>query len=158
MESGAEITSTEFWRFAQIANAENLDYLVIGGLALNFHKILRNTIDSDIWVKPNTANFLKLKSILEKLGYEKDELQFLNELSINQPFVFGIEGPIEFLTHVHYQFDFNDCQARATHFSIDSASIPVISLIDLRELKIRAGRSQDLRDVILIDEFLAKTK
>jgi hypothetical protein len=48
LEQGAEINSTEFWRFAQFAGEEGLEYLVIGGLALNFHRILRNTIDSDV--------------------------------------------------------------------------------------------------------------
>lgn len=158
MEPGREISSTEFWRFAQFAGEEKLEYLVIGGMALNFHKILRNTIDSDIWIHPKQANFQKLKTVLIKLGYAPDELTFLDALPETEAFVFGIEGPIEFLTKVHFGFSFPVCFERALFHQIDSTSIPVISLSDLRELKIRAGRPQDMRDVGLIDAFMEKQK
>lgn len=156
MEPGREISSTEFWRFAQFAGEEKLEYLVIGGMALNFHKILRNTIDSDIWIHPKQANFQKLKSVLIKLGYVPAELTFLDALSETEPFVFGIEGPIEFLTQVHFDFTFPVCFERAIFYQIDSTLIPVIRLSDLRELKMRSKRPQDLRDVLLIDAFMEK--
>lgn len=81
LEPGREISSTEFWRFAQFAGEEKLEYLVIGGMALNFHKILRQAINSDIWIHPKQANFPKLKSVLIKLDYAPDELPFLDALS-----------------------------------------------------------------------------
>ena len=132
--------------------------MVIGGLALNFHKILRNTIDSDIWIKPETSNFQKLKSVLIKLDYTQEELTFLDDLKQTEPFVFGIDGPIEFLTVVHFSFDFETCFERAMFYQIENISIPILGLADLRDVKVRAGRPQDLRDVILIDEFLEKRK
>jgi hypothetical protein len=67
LETGREINSVTFWEFAKLAQKEGLQYLVIGGLALNFHKILRNTIDSDIWINPEISNFLKLKYFLIQL-------------------------------------------------------------------------------------------
>lgn len=158
MEAGREIASTEFWRFAQFAAEEQLEYLVIGGMALNFHAILRNTIDSDIWINPRQTHFKKLKSVLLKMGYENTELSFLDALSETEPFIFGIEGPIEFLTQVHSGFFFPACFERALFHHIDRTRIPVLGLTDLRELKIRSGRPQDLRDVLLIDAFLEKQK
>jgi hypothetical protein len=156
LEQGQEIHSTEFWRFAQLAAKEELSYLVIGGLALNFHKILRNTIDSDVWIKPDKGNFQRLKSVLQKLGYEQTDLDFLDNLSETEPFIFGIDGPIEFLTIVHFAFDFEECFQRSKICTIESTPIPILGLLDLRDLKVRAGRPQDLRDVILIDEFIEK--
>jgi hypothetical protein len=40
---------------------------------------------------------------------------------------------------------------------VEKIQIPILSLLDLRELKVLAGRPQDLRDVILIDEFIEKS-
>ena len=131
--------------------------MVIGGMALNFHKILRNTIDTDIWVEPSVENFCKLSRILEKMGYEPAEFQFLNEHVLQETLIFGIEGPIDFLSSVHKEFDFQDCFTRSLSMSIGEVKIPILSLLDLRELKIRAKRPQDLRDVGLIDDFLKES-
>lgn len=158
MEKGGDIAFTEFWRFAQIAANEQLEYMVIGGLALNFHKILRNTIDSDLWIKPLKENFVKLKKILIEMGYDEEDLNYLDSLTESETCVFSIDGPIEFLTQVHHSFHFQTCYERAMHFQIEKTEIPVLGLTDLRDLKVRAKRPQDLRDVILIDEFLEKNR
>jgi hypothetical protein len=77
LETWGEINSAAFWDFARLAHRERLQYLVIGALALNFHKILQNTVDSDIWIKPEKSNFLKLKQILLQMQYDEKNLQFL---------------------------------------------------------------------------------
>jgi predicted nucleotidyltransferase len=156
MEKGGEITSTEFWRFAQLAAKHQFEYLVIGGLALNFHKILRNTIDSDLWIKPTKENFSKLKTILIEMGHEEADVEFIDTLTITETCSFCIDGPIDLLTQVHRSFVFDECIERAFFYQIDNIKIPIIGLNDLRDLKIRAKRPQDLRDVILIDEFIEK--
>ena len=156
MEKGGEIALTEFWRFAQVAASKQFEYLVIGGLALNFHKILRNTIDSDLWIKPTKENFNKLKMVLLEMGYEIADVDFIDTLTITETCSFCIDGPIDLLTQVDRSFEFDECIERAFFYQIDNIQIPIIGLNDLRDLKIRAKRPQDLRDVILIDEFLEK--
>ena len=61
------------------------------------------------------------------------------------------------MTHVHYRFRFGECAARALVFEVEDIPIPILSLVDLREMKVLSGRPQDLRDVILMDEFMAKS-
>jgi predicted nucleotidyltransferase len=156
MEKGGEITTTEFWRFAQLAAEHQFEYLVIGGLALNFHKILRNTIDSDIWIKPTGENFTKLKTILLEMGYEAADVDFVDSLTETEACSFSIDGPIDFLTQIHQSYAFGDSFGRAYFYQIENIQVPVIALSDLRDLKVRAKRPQDLRDVILIDEFIEK--
>jgi len=70
--------------------------------------------------------------------------------------VFSIEGPIDFLTEVHRNFSFLDCHARSKLIAPQGTPISVLSLTDLRELKILARRPQDIRDVGIIDDFLSR--
>jgi hypothetical protein len=155
MEGGLDVNNTEFWRFAQSAARLDLRYMVIGGLALNFHGLLRNTVDSDVWISPEEGNLQILKQVLSSLDYEEKDFDFL-ENSKSTALVFSIEGPIDFLTEVHRNFQFDDCFGRIQHFQVERVLIPVISLADLRELKILCRRPQDLRDVVIIDEFLSR--
>ena len=157
MESGLALNSTEFWRFAQAADAHKLRYLVIGGLALNFHGLLRNTIDSDVWIDPVMDNILRLKKVLVALDYEEMDFDFLEKAG-SDALVFSIEGPIDFLTSVHRNFLFEDCFQRASFFEMEKIRIPVISLPDLRDLKVLARRPQDLRDAGLINDFLEQKR
>lgn len=156
METGGDIMSTEFWRFALVAASKQFEYLVIGGLALNFHKILRNTNDSDLWIKPTKENFNKLKAVLIEMGYEEADVDFVDTITETETSSFCIGGPIDFLTQVHPSFVFDACMERALICQIDEIRIPVLGLSDLRNLKVRAKQPQDLRDVILMDEFIAK--
>lgn len=146
--------TTEFLRFARSAAAHKLEYLVIGGLALNLHKILRNTIDSDIWLNPTPANVNALGHVIREMGYGEDEIESILALNLKEPNVFQLEGPIDILTHVHRDFEFEDCFQRAFFSPLEEDFIPVLSLDDLRELKVRVRRDQDLRDILLIDEHL----
>jgi len=70
-----DVGTIEFFRFAKLAWHYELEYLVVGGLALNFHEIARNTIDSDVWLNPKKDNYLKLDRVLIDLGYDSDEME-----------------------------------------------------------------------------------
>jgi hypothetical protein len=146
--------STEFWRFVRLAESHQLEYLVIGGMAMNFHGLLRNTIDTDIWLKPTRENLDRLCEIVLEMGYDADEFRFLREIQEIQNLVFMIEGPIDFLTTLHHRIHFDDCTVRKTVVQLEGIPIPVLGLEDLRESKILARRDQDLRDVLIIDKKL----
>ncbi len=90
------------------------------------------------------------------MGYEIADFDFIDTLTITETCSFCIDGPIDLLTQVDRSFVFDECIERAFFYQIDNIQIPIIGLNDLRDLKIRAKRPQDLRDVILIDEFLEK--
>jgi hypothetical protein len=155
MEGRLAVSNTEFWRFAQLAAQLNLQYMVIGGLALNFHGLIRNTVDSDVWISPDSGNLQALMQVLKAMDYREENYAFLGNPN-SDALVFSIEGPIDFLTVVHRNFEFNACFGRAKISTLDNIHIPVLSLQDLRELKVLTRRPQDLRDVIIIDEFLSK--
>lgn len=47
--------------------AESVDYLVIGGVALNFHGVGRATEDLDLFIKPDPENVDRLRAALHRM-------------------------------------------------------------------------------------------
>ncbi len=47
--------------------------MLIGGLAVNFHGIIRNTQDMDIWLAPTNENSDLFYKVLLDLGYTEEE-------------------------------------------------------------------------------------
>jgi hypothetical protein len=52
----------DYQRFFEGLNKEDIDYLVVGGLAVNLHGIPRMTYDIDLMVSLDTGNIMKLLS------------------------------------------------------------------------------------------------
>lgn len=48
-------------------NAARVDYVVIGGVALNIHGLVRATEDLDVFVRPDAANIARLRAALKAL-------------------------------------------------------------------------------------------
>jgi predicted nucleotidyltransferase len=142
-------------------NKLGIDYLVIGGLAVNFHGVPRMTYDIDLMVLLESENILKLVTKLTQWGYKPkipidprdlaDEtrrsswicekgmkaVNFYSEtLSIGEIDIL-IETPISY----------EELKSRAIRVELKDEKIPTVSIHDLIELKLRAGRKQDLADV-----------
>ncbi|GAB2628912.1 hypothetical protein GCM10027035_23520 [Emticicia sediminis] len=105
----------------------------------------------------NENKALLLKTLLE-IDYVESEIADIGEQDFTEPQVFTLVGPIDILTVVHKKFDFDECYERAKVQQIQSHTIRVLHINDLREVKVLAKRNQDFRDVILIDDFLKDEK
>src|SRR5688572_6300196 len=46
-------------------NAEGVDYVVVGGVAMNLHGVVRATEDLDVFIRPDAANVEKLRRALK---------------------------------------------------------------------------------------------
>ena len=76
-------------------NAAEVDYLVVGGYAVNFHGYERSTGDLDIWVKSTEINKNKICTALIKLGYPEENVANINSFDFSKPFLFLIgEKPL----------------------------------------------------------------
>jgi predicted nucleotidyltransferase len=142
-------------------NHLGIDYLVVGGLAVNFHGIPRMTYDIDLMVHLERENILKLVSKLTQWGYKPkipidprdlaDEtkrnswvhekgMKALNFYSETLPI-----GEIDIL--IDSPIPYEELRSRAIRVELQDEKIPTASIHDLIELKVRAGRKQDLADV-----------
>lgn len=149
-----DLEDLQFLAFVKKAQIHELNFLIIGGLALNMHGIARNTQDADVWLEPTNENKSRLLKTLLDLGYTEEELADLAQEDFTQAQVITIEGPIDLLTQVHRTLDFYVCERRARVWQVLDSPVKFLHINDLREAKILARRPQDLRDVILIDDFL----
>lgn len=150
-----DLENNEFLGFTRCAQEYKLEYMIIGGFAMFLNGLNRATEDVDIWIKPTKTNGDILIEVLACMDYEEDDLNKLRSLDFTQVQVFGLNNELDILTQVHDKFDFDVLFERSRITTNGQGSvIHFLHLNDLRELKILARRPQDLRDVIMIDDFL----
>ena len=155
-----DLENEEFRLFTEHAIRNDLRYMVIGGFAMYLNGLARNTEDVDIWIEPTTLNGQRFIHTLLGMGYTDDELDQVKALDFTQPQVFGLNNYLDILTVVHRKFDrsaprFEECFQRSRSVQNQYGNtIHFLHLNDLREQKIVARRPQDLRDIVMIDDFL----
>jgi len=53
-------------------NSNKVDYMVVGGFAVNVHGFTRSTTDIDIWIDLKKKNLERLLKAFVELGYNKE--------------------------------------------------------------------------------------
>ena len=142
-------------------NGLGIDYLVVGGLAVNFHGVPRMTYDIDLMILLESENILKLVIKFTQWGYRPkipiDPRDLADEMKRNswihekgmKAFNFYSEilpiGEIDIV--IDTLIPYKELKSRAIRVELQDEKIPTVSIHDLIELKLRAGRKQDLADV-----------
>lgn len=133
----------------------NLDYLIVGGHAVNVHGYLRGSDDFDVWLNNSTANLSMFRRVLLQLGIEREDVHQLVQ-SIAKPgdravFRFRINDySIDFLLHLHGAADYIITKERCFRVTVGDTEIPFVSLENLIASKLAAGRPKDLLDVEIL--------
>lgn len=139
--------SPTFAMFLKCLNDQQVEYLLIGGYAVNLHGYKRTTNDMDVWIAISPANPGKIIRALDAYGFdvdEMDEAMFTKERSIVR---FGDEPlKIEVVTTIG-GVEFSECVKRAEAAEIAGLTVPIIGLEDLRINKAASGRPKDLVDL-----------
>lgn len=151
-----DLENAEFLAFTNCAQSVGLEYLIVGGFAMFLNGLNRATNDVDIWINPTVDNGNRLLDVFRCMNLDQTELFKLEQLDFTQPQVFGFEGELDIITHIHRRFNFPEVFERSRKLVNAQGSVMYfLHLNDLRELKILARRPQDIRDVIMIDDFLS---
>ena len=127
----------------------DVEFLIIGGYAVNYYGYNRTTSDLDIWIKPDNFNKKKLIHVLEELGFSEDGLQTLNRSNFENVFVFHIwEKPfrVDFLTHIS-GIDFKKAFDAKEMVLIQGLELPMIDFEHLVLSKMTTNRLRDKADV-----------
>ncbi|MBM3920455.1 MAG: hypothetical protein FJ347_04420 [Sphingomonadales bacterium] len=128
---------------------DNVEFLVVGGFAVNFYGYRRTTGDVDLWLKPDNQNKLKLIEAFNKLEIEETDILYLKSLNFESHLAFHIgEEPsrIDFLTHIN-GVEWSKAWEAKTAVKIEKLDIPFIHKNHLIESKIMTGRAQDIADI-----------
>lgn len=127
-----------------------IEFLLIGGYAVNYHGYPRFTMDMDIWLKPDNENKLRFVSFLQDQGFSRESIDHLKGLDFNtaQSFHMGeLETRIDFLTKISGSVEFNEAYARCSKLPLAGKLVPIIQYEDLIVNKMMSGRPQDKADI-----------
>jgi len=132
--------------FAAFA-AASVDYVVVGGVAVNAHGFIRNTRDLDIFIRPTVENAEATFQALLDLGAPLDGLSSTDLLNDEEHYQLLTEhGHIDILTSIG-EMGFDQVWRNRVETEIDGITVRFISKSDLIENKRQVGRLIDLADV-----------
>jgi predicted nucleotidyltransferase len=149
-------------------NKRKVNYLVVGGIALVLHGVVRLTADLDLIVKLQSDNLAKFISVMKELGYKprvpvKAE-EFIDpakrEIWIKEKGmrVFSFYHPKKTVALVDVFVDepieYRKLEAEQKWIKAGGIKIPVISVKHLIELKEISGRAQDIADIKALREVI----
>ncbi len=136
-----------------------VDFVVIGGFAVQTHGHLRTTKDLDIIPTPSSENLVRLGRALEEIDAQLRGVD-AHLLGIDVTNARHLAAGANFtLTTRHGWLDvfahdetpgappYNDLRARALEVEVAGVTVAVVSLDDLLRLKRAAGREVDLHDI-----------
>lgn len=137
----------DFIEFLRLLNANEVEYLLVGGFAVAIHGYPRATADIDVWVARDDDNARRIVAALRSFGFDVPSLTeelFLDPDRIVRMGVAPLR--IELLTSID-GVEFDECAPRAIVQLVEGSPIPVIGLDDLKTNKRASGRSKDLADL-----------
>lgn len=144
----ANIFNEHFRDFIEALNDNEVEYVLVGGMAVILHGYVRGTGDMDIWVNKTKDNYRKLVKAFAQFGmpvFDMTEDAFLgNEFDV---WGIGVQPVrIEIMTAVK-GLNFEETYSQSQFYNEDGLQIRFIHLNHLLQAKKAAGRFRDLDDI-----------
>jgi predicted nucleotidyltransferase len=143
-------------RMLRVLTEHGVDFVVIGGIAVQAHGYIRWTKDLDVAVSPATANVSRLSEALAELSAH---VRGGGMLKITDPHqlrraplvpVMTEAGPLDVVNLEHLAgapARYDALRDAALVIELEGMAVPVAGLSDLIRMKRAAGREQDLADI-----------
>ncbi len=129
-------------------NAEGVEYLVVGGHAVNVHGVPRLTKDLDVFIRGSETNGEKVFRALTRFGAPLAGFSAADFHGHEEDvFQIGVEpNRIDILQKIA-GVDFDSAWQRRAVFEVEEGlTAPFLSLDDVLTNKLEVGRPQDLAD------------
>jgi diphthamide synthase (EF-2-diphthine--ammonia ligase) len=153
-------------------NRNKVDYVVVGGVALVLHGIVRLTADLDLMLSLDGKNLHKFISLMTALGFRPRvpvKAESLADPSMRlywheekQMEVFSFYHPKQAIglvdVFIKEPIPFDEVNAEAVRIRAGSLSIPVASLDHLMVMKKISARKQDKEDIEAIKRLKRNEK
>ena len=141
---------TGFGRILEDLNEAGVRYVLIGGIALIRHGVVRATRDVDAVFDPDPRNVERIRSIVEGWGATRpdgsplpeDAVKTDRSIHLRTPF-----GDLDLVSEAIAGIAFSDLLDRADTKKVDGVEAPICSLADLVAMKQAVGRERDLADL-----------
>jgi hypothetical protein len=134
-----------FKEFLSLLERHGVEYLLIGGYAVNFHGYVRYTGDMDIYVSGSSENATRVAKALNELGFDEvTPSMFTTPSSMVR---MGVPPTKLEVTNFIDGVTFEECYANRLRTTLDGLEVNIMSLMDLRRNKRASGRLKDLADL-----------
>lgn len=145
----------------------NINYLLVGGLAVNLYGIPRITQDIDLILRMNKENLIKAVSILKNLGYitrlavnpegiadESTREMWINEKNMIAFSFYNNENSFKVVDIIiKHNLDFDKSFASRTVLEAGNIEISLASIDDIISMKKISGREQDISDIRMLSRI-----
>ena len=124
--------------------ATGVEYVVVGGVAVNAHGFVRNTRDLDVFLRPTKDNAKAAFDALITIGAPLEGIDYTDLLSEDAQYQLHTEhGRIDLLSSIG-EMSFDQAWSGRVDAEIDGVIVHFISKKDLIENKRQVGRLIDL--------------
>lgn len=138
-------------------NDHEVEYLLIGGMAVIAYGAPRTTKDIDIFIRPTIENAKKCLLALEKVGFGTVFLTTPEKLCETEVTIFKDLIRVDVLTRVK-GIEFDEASRDRVFVQVGSTMIPTLSRQQLIKSKRAAGRDIDLEDIVVLELGLSHRK
>lgn len=150
------MTEPAFDELLQRLSTAGVDFVVVGGLAVNAWGVVRGTKDVDVVVSPQPENLRRVAEVAVTAGghVQRGDALLGTPISIASALAgreqVAIETDLGRLDVVHGLAgvpSFDELRSRASEVEILGVTVAVCSIEDLKTMKRAAGRTRDLADL-----------
>jgi predicted nucleotidyltransferase len=137
----------EFREFLACLNRAGVEYLLVGGFAVNHYGYHRFTEDIDFWIAVSDENFDRLLAAVRDFfgedlnGLDKKFLQNNESLYLGR-----VPNKIEVFQNASGLI-FGEIYPRRVETTLEGIAVKIIPLADLKINKRASGRNKDLADL-----------
>lgn len=137
----------DFKEFLRLLNANEVEYLLIGGFAGGDYGYPRTTNDIDVWGARTELNSKRVVTALEEFGFGIPELE--PKLFLKPDCIVRMGVPpkrVEILTGIS-GVEFESCYQARIEGRLNGVSVDLIGLEDLKRNKQASCRHKDVDDL-----------
>lgn len=156
------IFNQDFQEYVRLLNEYDVEYMLVGGMAVNIHGYRRTTGDMDLFINPTKENHHKLRKVHGDFGMfmgEMGSLENFLDTSKYDVYTFGV-SPIQIdLMTVCKGIDFEKSYKSIVQVEIEEGlEINVIQYKDLIMSKQASNRTRDKADIEELEKIRAQKK
>jgi hypothetical protein len=147
-------------RILSVLVEHGVDYVIVGGLAVQTHGHVRTTVDIDVYPRPDPSNLGRLADALNALDARiinpggsglKIDRETLPRAALSQ---FATRhGAIDVLHEVPGAPPYDELRSRALEIRLGNLDLAVAGLDDLLSMKRASARPVDLEDLAALTEL-----
>jgi len=145
----------EFLKIAAALQDHNVEYILVGAIAMALQGIVRATVDIDLFIRPDPANIQRLKEALRSV-FDDPEIESIQAQDLAGEYPVVRYGPphgdyvIDILSRLGEALAFDDLEAEERQ--LEGVIVRVATPLTLYRMKRDTIRSQDRADAEILRE------